>query len=367
MPKPGYTCITISKELYEKLKRQAKARGRSIPSLIEWLLRAIVSGTSTGTSTNAEDCLGNGQNLGLQAVARGRFELPSGAPKVRNLQRVSYELLATRILEEFRVFLKVNLRRSESTVKDHIENISRFLKFVNKPICAITAKDIQHYLMLYDKASINTYRNQLKALRIFFRDFLKSGLANDFRFPTVPITIKPELPKREELRRFCEALLTLRDKAIFLLLATSGLRIGEVLSLKLGDIDLDKRMIKPNSHTGNTKKSWVSFFNEEARQVLQAYLRKRGIVSKDSRVFEISLGHIERVFRQVGKKVGVDIKPKTLRDWFCSEMGRLGVPDRYVDAFCGRVPRSVLARHYTDFSPELLKQIYDKAGLKVLA
>ena len=46
-------------------------------------------------------------------------------------------------------------------------------------------------------------------------------------------------------------------------------------------------------------------------------------------------------------------------------MGRLGVPDRYVDAFCGRVPRNVLARHYTDFSSEKLKEIYDKANLKV--
>jgi len=48
------------------------------------------------------------------------------------------------------------------------------------------------------------------------------------------------------------------------------------------------------------------------------------------------------------------------------EMGELGVADRYVDAFCGRVPRSVLARHYTDFSPERLKRVYDKVGLKVL-
>jgi len=51
----------------------------------------------------------------------------------------------------------------------------------------------------------------------------------------------------------------------------------------------------------------------------------------------------------------------------CSEMGRLGVPDGYVDAFCGRVPRSVLACHYTDLLPEKLKEIYDKVGLKVLS
>jgi len=47
-------------------------------------------------------------------------------------------------------------------------------------------------------------------------------------------------------------------------------------------------------------------------------------------------------------------------------MGRLSVPDRYVDAFCGRVPRSILARHYTDLSPEKLKEICGKANLKVL-
>jgi hypothetical protein len=47
-------------------------------------------------------------------------------------------------------------------------------------------------------------------------------------------------------------------------------------------------------------------------------------------------------------------------------MGELGVADRYVNAFCGRVPRSVLARHYTDFNPERLKRIYGGAGLRVL-
>jgi len=38
----------------------------------------------------------------------------------------------------------------------------------------------------------------------------------------------------------------------------------------------------------------------------------------------------------------------------------------YVDTFCGRVTHSVLARHYMDFSPERLKEIYDKMGLRIL-
>ncbi len=47
--------------------------------------------------------------------------------------------------------------------------------------------------------------------------------------------------------------------------------------------------------------------------------------------------------------------------------GRLKVPDRYVNAFQGRVPREVLARHYTDFQEGNMKAIYDEAGLTVLS
>jgi intergrase/recombinase len=68
----------------------------------------------------------------------------------------------------------------------------------------------------------------------------------------------------------------------------------------------------------------------------------------------------------VSKQTGVKITPQVLRNWFCSEMGRLGIPDRYVNAFCGRTPKSILTRHYTDYSPEKLKEIYEKAHLNVL-
>jgi intergrase/recombinase len=46
-------------------------------------------------------------------------------------------------------------------------------------------------------------------------------------------------------------------------------------------------------------------------------------------------------------------------------MLRLGVSETYVDAFCGRVPKSVLARHYTDFSPKKLLAIYERSALKI--
>jgi intergrase/recombinase len=75
---------------------------------------------------------------------------------------------------------------------------------------------------------------------------------------------------------------------------------------------------------------------------------------------------VVELWKSAREKTGIEITPQKLRQWFCSEMLRLGVSETYVDAFCGRVPKSVLARHYTDLSPEKLKQIYMGAMLNVL-
>jgi len=75
---------------------------------------------------------------------------------------------------------------------------------------------------------------------------------------------------------------------------------------------------------------------------------------------------VVELWKSARAKTGLSITPQKLRQWFCSELLRLGVSETYIDAFCGRVPKSVLARHYTDYNPERLKEIYEKANLKVL-
>ena len=47
-------------------------------------------------------------------------------------------------------------------------------------------------------------------------------------------------------------------------------------------------------------------------------------------------------------------------------MSRCGVDAKYIDVFCGRTPSSVLEKHYLDYSPDSLKQMYGDAGLTVL-
>ena len=136
-----------------------------------------------------------------------------------------------------------------------------------------------------------------------------------------------------------------------------------MLKLKRKHVDTQLRMIIADSHNSRTKRTYVTFYNQETAGILKEILPE----DSEARVFPVSGNYLRKKDKKIQGKTGVHITPQMLREWFCCEMGRLGVQDRYIDAFCGRVPKSVLASHYTDYSPEHLKEIYDKAGLKVLA
>lgn len=84
-----------------------------------------------------------------------------------------------------------------------------------------------------------------------------------------------------------------------------------------------------------------------------------------SKLFRISSHTFLDVWKRAEQESGVRVTPQILREWFCDELGRLGVPDRYVDAYCGRVPKSVLAKRYSDYAPDKLKEIYRQAGLNL--
>ena len=273
------------------------------------------------------------------------------------------------IISNFKEFCEVDLQLAKRTVGGHICLIRNFLDIVCKDLNQIEADDIREYLSdLKKRFEPKTYANNLCALKRFFRDFLKRGnLVESFRFPTIAGGVII-IPTKTELQRFFYGLPTNRDKAMFLFYATSGLRRKEILSLKHEDVDFKRRMLMPSkTHETNTiKKSYISFYNEEAEQYLKAYLEDRG-TDDDPRIFKINEKNVRKAWRKAYLKSGIYITPQVLRNWFAEEMGNLGVADRYIDAFCGRTPKTVLARHYSDYSPEKMRARYLKANLKVLS
>jgi len=288
-----------------------------------------------------------------------RTDIPAYLPIISNKE----------LIEDYSKFMKINLQLSKKSIIGYRSLLRIFLRMTNK--CSFTETDIRNFLDRFSSKyhSKNYYRNMLKCLKVFFREYVGSNIMNSFKYPTIPFQPKI-VPSKEQLRKFYYAIPTTKERSLFLLFATSGLRKGEVLGSYVDDVDLNKRMLIPHVHRGATKKSWIGFFNTECMDSLTQYLdecKNNWRCKNKEKLFNFTFKEKSMPWRQARKKTDIRITPKVLRDWFCVEMGELGVQDRYIDAFCGRVPKSILARHYTDYSPERLKRIYDKAGLRVLS
>jgi len=274
------------------------------------------------------------------------------------------------VLRKFSEWLEVDELRKPRTIEHHVGWIRKLLSEVRR--WPLQKQDYRAFLKKWKgKAGVYHYSNLVKAVRVFTRYLGCEQIGKSFKFPKIdrPVIIAKS---KEDLQKFYyEGLERLDDRAFFLLKATSGLRRHEAKDLTLKDIELETGMVVPNNEEATlrgTKNTYVTFINSETRAVLKQLTANREI-GEDDKIFGKGFGKSAITYRwhKASDRCGVKLRSDDLRDWFCCEMGRLGVPDRYIDAFCGRVPRSILARHYTDYSPGRLKQIYDRANLKVLA
>ncbi len=203
--------------------------------------------------------------------------------------------------------------------------------------------------------------NQLKALRRYIRDFLKLGnWINEFRFSKRKAKIKKEdIPTDEQIAYFC-SLLLYPVMMIFLILLTSGLRVGEVLKLRKDDIDFETNMIDASGiHKGETKSSWISFITDQTAEYLESYMGTQLSDLDNTKLFDVSYNTVQEAFKRVSYKTGIFIKPHLLRTIFSEKCSESEIDGKYIDAFCGRTPKKVLDANYTVYSPKSLREQYD--------
>jgi len=204
--------------------------------------------------------------------------------------------------------------------------------------------------------------NQLKALRRYIRDFLKLGnWINEFKFSKKKTKIKKEdIPTNEHLAYFC-SLLPYPIQLIFLVLLDSGLRVGEVLKLKISNLDFETNMIDASDiHKGDTKSSWISYFTSQTAMYLDSYISKKFENVDDSILFDISYNSVQEAFQNTSYQTDIFIKPHLLRTVFSEKCTEAEIEGKYIDAFCGRIPKKVLESNYTVYSPQSLRIQYDK-------
>ncbi len=261
-------------------------------------------------------------------------------------------------IKSYEEFARYELKIQQNTI-DNQRSI--LLRFLNHSRGVINKHTVQSYL---DTNKSDSWKsNQIKALRRYTRDFLKLGnWIEEFIFKRNHKVKIKEIPDMEQLRDFC-VILPDNIQIVFLVLLTTGFRIGEVLSIRLGDINFETRMIDAsNVHQGETKHSWISFVTEQTISYIDDYMysENSGHIDDNSKLFSMSQRMVQQEFTKASQKLGFSFTPHMLRTVFSEKCGEASMKEKYIDAFCGRISQSVLAKNYTDYSPKAMKVQYAK-------
>ena len=248
-----------------------------------------------------------------------------------------------------------------------------------------------------DRDDLRTFLAQLKAKGLKFRtiDGIYTSLSAFYEFLIIEglVEYNPILPFRkyylrryksdndsetrkligiEDASRLVNSILDTRDKCILVLLFKTGMRVGELTSLDLGDIDLNKGEVMLKLKKKRTNR--ILFLDNEATAVLQRWLaarknRKGGesqalFLSKTgTRITKRSIEnaiekHAERVgLHNPGAKLEDRFTPHCCRHWFVTHLLRAGMSRDFVKELRGDT-RSEAIDIYNHIDKKELRESY---------
>jgi site-specific recombinase XerD len=184
---------------------------------------------------------------------------------------------------------------SVHTVKNYVNILDQFLRWLTVPLCEVTRKEIGVYVdhLLRRRRRPKTIMCHLQTIRLFF-DYV----IQEERIPMVnPVTrISLRLPKPlprhlkdDQVTRLFGLITDVRDRAMFMLMLRCGLRVEEVAHLSVDAVEYGRRQIFVSR--GKGAKDRVVYMSEDAHSALLAYLAKRS--SKARGLFLVQKGPLK--------------------------------------------------------------------------
>lgn len=204
---------------------------------------------------------------------------------------------------------------SEKTLNYYKSTIDALINALSKDVKHIETDDVRGYLTDYhakkktSKVTIDNIRRILSSFFSWLEDesyILKSPVRRIHKVKTN--TIIKETYSDEELEQMRDNCNELRDLAIIDMLASTGMRIGEMVLLNRSDIDFEERECIV---FGKGSKERVVYFDARTKIHLQEYLKSREdnnvalFVSLKSPYNRLSIGGVETRLREFGKQLGL--------------------------------------------------------------
>jgi integrase/recombinase XerD len=283
-------------------------------------------------------------------------------------------------INDYLDYLKIDKKYENNTISSYKNDLKKFNEFLkNKSIINIKKEDIISFLSTErnNKKSDKTLSHNLTVLKNFYKyleitEKINYNPTNDLEQPKA-IKSLPHVLSINEVELLLDFDLNkkqdYRDKAILELLYSSGLRISELINLKLENINLNENLVRV---MGKGKKERIVPIGDYATYYLDLYIKEyrklflKGKIS-DYVFINASGNKLSRqsVFKMLQKRkeekqIKTKFSPHTLRHSFASHMLENGADLRSIQELLGHSDIST-TQIYTHIGDKKIRENYDES------
>lgn len=280
-------------------------------------------------------------------------------------------------------YLKDVKKASNNTIMSYKRDLMKMVVFFKEQgisdIKKINATNMNTYLLHLEKinqasATISRYIASMKSFFVYLKEegIIETVPTKDIKSPKVEKKI-PDILSVDEMVLLLEQPVAntqkgMRDKAMLELLYATGIRVTELITLKLGDVNLDMSYIQCNAG----KKLRIIPFNNETKKALEIYLKEaRPHFVKNSDV-DVVFTNISgepmsrqgfwKLIKYYGNKAGItsDITPHTLRHSFAAHLVENGADIRAVQEMMGHSDLAA-TQIYVNLTNNRIREVYSKS------
>lgn len=291
------------------------------------------------------------------------------------------------LLKRFASYLSVEKGLSKNTVDSYSRDITGFAEFLEpgqKRLDAFSKEDIIEFLdkmrnEAYSTASVCRFISSVKGLCRFLlmEDIIKEDPTENLQSPKKWERL-PKALSVDEIKKILDVskstkgagkspaqkALTFRNSSMVEMLYSSGLRVSELVSLRLKDINFDAGFLRV---TGKGSKERIVPVNQRAKERLKQYISEFRQVSLKKRqsdyLFVTGRGRPmtrQRFWQAVkayGKQLGIDLSPHTMRHSFATHLLEGGADLRSLQKMLGHSDIST-TQLYTKVTTDRVKKVY---------
>ncbi len=237
---------------------------------------------------------------------------------------------------------KLQLKRySESSLKTYVSMFEQFINYyIDKKLIEINEIDIKNYLkhLLSEGASHSTQNQAINAVKFYYEIVL--GLPNRFYYVDRPRKEEtlPLVLSKEEISKLIKTVKNIKHKAILMTIYSGGLRISELINLKLSDILSDRKLIFIRAAKG--KKDRTSVLSDKTLKILRIYYKKykpNEYLFEGQKGGQYSKSSVQKILKKAIRLARINKKATvhTLRHSFATHLLEAGTDLRYIQVLLG--------------------------------